>query len=189
LKKILFAFVCLMSLSTAAQASPLTFTAVLTGLNENPSNLSPGIGFATVTIDPATHLMSLNVTFSGLTGTTLASHIHCCTAAPGNVGVATTTPTFAGFPLGVTAGTYLNTLDMTLASSYNPAFVTANGGLAGAEAALFAGIIGGTSYLNIHTSTFGGGEIRGFLAPVPEPATWTLIGLGLGLAAVRRIRK
>jgi hypothetical protein len=42
--------------------------------------------------------------------------------------VATTLPTFAGFPLGVTSGTYINTLDLTLASSYNPAFVTANGG-------------------------------------------------------------
>ena len=193
MKKILFALVCLLSLSTAAQASPLTFTAVLSGPNENPVNASPGIGFATVTIDPVTHLMTLDVTFSGLTGTTIASHIHCCITVPnGTAGVATTTPTFAGFPLGVTSGTFLNTLNMTLASSYNPAYVTANGGTtATAEAALFAGIIAGTSYLNIHTSTFSGGEIRGFLTPaaVPEPGTLALMGLGLGLVAVRRFRK
>jgi hypothetical protein len=73
--------------------------------------------------------MFIDVSFSGLLGTTTASHIHCCTPTPlsGTAGVATTTPTFAGFPLGVTSGTYMNTLDLTLASSYNPAFVTANG--------------------------------------------------------------
>ena len=63
------------------------------------------------------------------------------------------TPTFSGFPLGVTSGSFMQTFDMTQASSYNPAFVTANGGtVAGAEAALLAGLHAGTAYLNIHTS-------------------------------------
>jgi hypothetical protein len=54
---------------------------------------------------------------------------------------------------------------MTSAASYNPAFVTANGGTtAGAEAALLAGLEAGQAYLNIHTTMFPGGEIRGFLA-------------------------
>ena len=57
---------------------------------------------------------------------------------------------------------------MTDASSYNPAFVTANGGtVAGAEAALLAGLHAGTAYLNIHTSMVPAGEIRGFLVEVP----------------------
>ena len=52
--------------------------------------------------------------------------------------VATTTPTFPGFPPGVTSGTYDNTLDTSLASAFNPAFVTDHGGTAaGAETALF----------------------------------------------------
>ena len=45
----------------------------------------------------------------------------------------------------------------------------------GAEAYLFQSIADGTAYLNIHTSMFLGGEIRGFFAPggVPvAPATW-----------------
>jgi hypothetical protein len=84
-----------------------------------------------------------------------------------------------GFPLGVTAGSFSNTYDMTLASSYNPAFITANGGtVASAEAALIGGMVAGGTYFNIHTSVFGGGEIRGFLA-VPEPSTLVFVGAGL----------
>ena len=45
----------------------------------------------------------------------------------------------------------------------------------------------GRAYLNIHTSTNPGGEIRSFLEPVPEPATTGLIAIGLfALVALRR---
>ena len=59
--------------------------------------------------DPALNTMEVQVTFSGLTCPTSAAHIHCCEAMPGanlNVMVATSTPFFPGFPIGVTAGTY-----------------------------------------------------------------------------------
>jgi hypothetical protein len=94
-----------------------------------------------------------------------------------NAGVATTTPTFAGFPLGVTSGTYSNTLDLTLPSSYNPSYLTANNGsTAAAEVALTTAIAQGRAYWNVHSLAFPGGEIRGFLvkddaAPVIEAVT------------------
>jgi hypothetical protein len=159
-----------------------TLTTTLSGPNESPVNASPGTGFATVTYDSAAHTLSVNVTFSGLTAGTTASHIHCCTASPGTgtAGVATTTPTFAGFPLGVTSGSFSSVLDLTLASSFNPAFVTANGGTpSSAEGILAAGLLNGNTYLNVHTSAFPGGEIRGFLVVTPEPSTSLLLVSGL----------
>jgi hypothetical protein len=166
---------------STSHATLYQWTAILDGPSENPANASPGTGFAAVDWDTVSQMMTVNVTFSGLTGPTTASHIHAPVTIPGGTaGVATTTPYFAGFPIGVTSGTYLNTLDMSLASSYNPSYVTANGGtVASAEAALLAAMLAGNSYLNIHSQTFPGGEIRGFLIPVPEPATWALVAGGL----------
>jgi hypothetical protein len=82
---------------------------------------------------------------------------------------------------------------MTLASSYNPAFVSANGGtVSTALNALLGGLESGRGYLNIHSTTYPGGEIRGFLQAVPEPETYVLFLAGLGLMALagrrRRIR-
>jgi len=164
-----------------AQAGSIVYVTTLDGAHESPGNASPGTGTATVTVDDVAHTMRVQVSFSGLTSGTTASHIHAPATGflSGTAGVATTTPTFAGFPSGVTSGTYDNTLDLTQASSYNPAFVTANGGTtAGAEAALLSALAAGKAYLNIHTSSFPGGEIRGFLN-VPEPGSMALLGMGV----------
>src|SRR5207253_2130222 len=126
-----------------------------------------------------TNTMRVEVTFSGLLAPTTASHIHCCTALPGTgtAGVATTVPTFTGFPLGVTSGTYDHTFDMSLASSYNPAFITTTP--LAAFGVLQTGLNAGDAYLNIlHTTTSPSGEIRGFLHAVPEPSTWAMMILG-----------
>jgi hypothetical protein len=176
--------VALLGLVQRTQAAPIFYFANLNGANESPPNASPGTGFAEVTLDLTGHLMRVQVSFSGLLGTTTAAHIHSPTAVPGTgtAGVATATPTFTGFPLGVTSGTYDHTFDMTLSSSYNPAFITANGGtVAGAEAALAAGLAAGEAYLNVHTSVVTGGEIRGFLfqQAVPEPSTISLMAVGV----------
>jgi hypothetical protein len=176
----------------SARATITVFDTFLTGPNEFPANASPGTGYALVVLDDTANTLQVQVLFAGLLGTTTASHIHAATAVPfaGTAGVATTTPTFAGFPLGVTSGSYSNTLDLTSASSYNPAYVTANGGTtASAEAALISAMFAGKSYLNIHTSVFPSGEIRGFLAPVPEPSTLALAGLCAAGVAGRVLKR
>lgn len=175
-----------------AEAAIISYAAALSGANENPPNNSPGIGSTTVTIDDVAFTMRVQIVFSGLTSGTTASHIHAPATPPNNAGVATTTPTFAGFPLGVTSGTYdSGLLDLNAASTYNPSYVTANGGtVLGARTALLAALAAGQAYLNVHTTNFGSGEIRGFLAPVPEPASFVMASLGgLAVLAARKLRR
>ena len=191
MKRVLLVF-AFASLSAQIACAQLEYQAFLDGPSESPPNASPATGFADVTYNPTLHTLHVNVSWSGLTGTTTASHIHAATASPGTgtAGIATTTPYFSGFPIGVTAGTYDNTLDLTQTSSWNASYISGNGGTtAGAEAALASALADDKAYLNIHTTTFGGGEIRGFLVLVPEPSSLALLGLGAGVAGWYRRRK
>jgi hypothetical protein len=189
----LIAALLLAVVAAPAAAANSVYTAVLDGASEAPPNSSPGTGTATVTIDTDAGTMRVQESFSGLTGGNTASHIHCCTALPGTgtAPVATTVPTFTGFPSGVTSGTYGHTFNMLDASSYNPSFITANGGtIDSAFGAFVAGMNTGTAYANIHTPMFPAGEIRGFLAPIPEPETYAMFLAGLALmSAVARRRR
>ena len=185
---LLFAFFMFLGV---AKADQIVLTATLTGAQEVPPTGSPGIGSALITIDTVTNLMTVNVAFAGLVSPTTIAHIHCC-AGPGATAIpATTVPSFPGFPTGVTTGTFLQTFDLTLASSYNPAFIAANGGtVAGAQAAFITGLLNGQAYFNIHTVQFPGGEIRGQLQAVPEPATLLLLTSGvIGVAGALRKRR
>ena len=180
----------------SAPAAAIPLSAILSPANEVPPTASTGSGTAILDLNLAAHTLRVQIAFSGLVPTappgatagTTAAHIHCCLpssfATGVNAGVATTTPTFANFPLGVLAGTYDNTLNLTLASSYNPAFVTLVGGLANAETSLVNGLLGGLTYLNVHTSAFPGGEIRGFVVQVPEPETYALLLAGLAIIGI-----
>jgi hypothetical protein len=102
-----------------------------------------------VTYDDVANTLRVEGQFARLVGTTTMAHIHCCTPPTGNAGVATTTPTLIGFPLGVREGSFDTTLDLTAASSFNTTFISNNGGtVAGARARLVSGLFAGQSYFN-----------------------------------------
>ena len=172
-----------------AIAHPVDYIGTLSNIGEASPAGGPslGTGAVTVTLNEDTFEMRVQVTYSGLTGTTTAAHIHCCTslAGTGTAGVASITPSFTDFTLGGTSGSYNTLFDMSLATgSWNPAYITANGGTPGAAfSALLAGVASGKAYLNIHTSAVGSGEIRAFLAPVPEPQTYALMLAGMAAVA------
>ena len=196
-KKFALSSALALCLAANAEAATLTFFATLSGSAESPPNASPGTGNVTATFDDNTLMMTINAAFSGLLGTATAAHIHCCLpTASNNVGVATMLPSFTDFPLGVTAGTYVHEFDMSLASSYSPAFVTAQGSISAALSALLAGMGSGNAYFNVHTSEFPGGEIRDEFGPtaaaVPLPAALPLLAAGLstmGFMGWRRKRR
>ena len=184
----------------AGWAATSTLVANLTGASKSPPVVSPGTGMATVVLDTTANTMAVNIVFSGLTSGTTASHIHCCLPTSFqtgvNVMVATTTPTFPNFPLGVTSGIYSMLFDLTNPTTYNSAFIASafvpSHTVAEAETVLVSALLAGETYLNIHTTNFPNGEIREFVSAVPEPSTWAmmLIGFcGLGFAVRRSRRK
>lgn len=188
--QIAIAALALAALGGVAQAAPILFTATLTGPEENPPVPSPGTGSATVIFDAEAHSMSVDVTFQGLLAPTSAAHIHGPVTEPqGTAPVATQVPSFVDFPLGVTSGSYSHVFNTLDPATYNPGFVTANGGTAaGAEAAFLAMLLDGTAYLNIHTQQFPAGEIRGFLVQqtdVSAPPAAALFALALLMLAAR----
>ncbi|MDP3739131.1 MAG: CHRD domain-containing protein [Hyphomonadaceae bacterium] len=98
---------------------------------------STGKGAGTFTYDPATHTLTYNVTYEGLTGPAMAAHIH----GPADPGA--NAPPVVPF-----------------ASAVSPISGTAT--LTDAQAADLAA---GKYYVNIHTAANRGGEIRGQITP------------------------
>jgi hypothetical protein len=161
MRKLISSLVVVAALSTGVASAQTTFEAFLTGLGENPPNGAPGSGIGTVVLNAAQNQITVDESWSGLLAPATASHIHGPGGAGTNAGVI--------FPLsGVPAATAGAIPEQTFAIN------------ATQVGYLFSGYL----YMNIHTSVFPGGEIRGQLLLVPEPGTLTLFAAGGALAVV-----
>lgn len=187
--KTLIALAAVAAFATSAQAHLTIYEG--TFVAEVPG--ATGTGTLRMEYDEDDHSLFIDADWSGLSGITTTAHIHCCTAVAntGTAGVAlATNGVLPGFPLGISAGSYTRTIDLSLTTSYGGSFLNGSGGTAaGAEARLISNLTSGKAYFNIHSSTFQGGEIRAFVTVVPEPQTYALMFAGLaslGLLAQRR---
>jgi hypothetical protein len=148
--------------ATSAHATIFVFTTPLSSAGEGTPT-STATGSATVSFNDVAGTVAVNLSWTGLATATPFGHIHCCTTVAGT-GNASVSLDFGAITQAATG---------SFSASYSPATF----------ATLLAGVQAGKAYVNIHTpGTYAGGEIRGFLAPVPEPQSWALM-LG-GMAAL-----
>jgi hypothetical protein len=177
----------------AAAASAQAHLTLFTGTFAAEVTGATGTGSLLMEYDSDGRTLAINASWSGLSGITTTSHIHCCTAVPntGTAGVALAEGgILPGFPLGVSSGSYVRVIDLSQTNQYGGAFLTASGGTAaGAEARLISNLTSGQAYFNIHSSTFAGGEIRAFVTVVPEPQTWALMFGGLAAVSLLARRR
>lgn len=184
----------MLAISPAAQAATF-LSASLSGAQEAPPNASQGLGSSLLVLSDAADTLGVSFAFLGLSGNAMGAGLYCCAPAGVNGGLALSLP---GFVTGATIGAYSNTFNLLAASSYTPAFLAANGSTAlTARSALVSALLGGMAYINISSTAYADGEIRGatqaFLttSPVPEPSQWALLIPGLLLSGemLRRQRR
>jgi hypothetical protein len=183
--------VLVLGVAAVSSAHEHFFTATLNGASQSPANGSAGTASVDVTLDLDILDFRLDVVFHGLSSPVTGAAIHAATATPGSgiAGVAVPVP---GFPVGGTSGVYDQTFTIAVPSSYDPAFIVTSGGTTSdALNAFVASLEDGKAYLNIYTTAFPNGEIRGFLAEVPEPAgiSYLLIGTLSAAAILYRRRR
>jgi len=174
------ALVVLLAVHGSAR-SDFIATATLTGAADDVT--TTGFGQGTVIYNAAAETLSVTLTFNDLTSPTAiptgvpgAAHIHFGTPTPpgGPILFPFLSGVPNGFPLNVMSGSYSTVLTET--STFLPDPADGINTFAQAVSAIEAG----DTYFNIHTVAFPGGEIAGQITVIPEPASLTLLTLGLG---------
>ena len=194
-------------LLSSGQGHAATFLfANLTNSQENPptnptvaATGAPRVSFGTASfiLNDAQTAMTFTATITGIdfdgtqsvdTNDNLAAaHIHAgANLPPVNNGVVWGffgTPFNDNSPNDVVVNKFASGVGFTISGKWD-----ANEGNGTTLAAQLPNIFAGRSYINFHTTQFGGGEIRGQLT-VPEPTTMALLGLGLAGLTGRRLRR
>ena len=156
--KLFITFLTLLIMSAPSQAALYQLSGDMDPFQAltNPGNVGNGIGSIVGDYDDVTNILNYTIEWSNLTSAVTNMHFHL--GAPGVSG---------GVELGIPGpwsspeigtGIVLNATQET-------------------------NLLAGDWYVNVHTSNFGGGEIRGqvLVSAIPLPAAIWLFGSGLGL--------
>lgn len=127
----------------AAQAQMKNVTVQMTEAQEVPPHQGAGAGTAVLTLDPATKTVSWKVTWHDLTSAAIMAHIH------GPASPTTNAPPIVWLGPKGKMDPLPNPLE----------------GSAKLTDAQWADLMAGKDYVNVHTTTNKGGEIRGQITP------------------------
>jgi CHRD domain-containing protein len=141
--------------ATPSSAQVVTLTATLNGGEETPALLTGAVGIATVSVDAVAEELAVTLSVFNLPTGTTAGHIHI-----GPKGIAG--PVVINFP--IPAG---RTGDLPLSFRLGAAAFVARPEIGiNTMADAIQSIVAGNGYVNVHTSQYPAGEIRGQLTPV-----------------------
>lgn len=147
-------------LSLTVNASPNSsrkaFRASLTGYEEVPALSTDGFGSLVAQIDEADESMTVELSYGGLSAEAAAAHFHLGQRAVNGGIVVHLCGTGGTDPCPSQPATVSRTIDAD-------DVVAVQGVEEGDFAALLRAMRAGVIYVNVHTSTFPGGEIRGQL--------------------------
>jgi hypothetical protein len=139
----------------------ITYVANLAAANEVQANgssanvTSTGTGTWTGILNPTTNVLTWTMTYSGLTTNSTASHIHAQAPTSTTASVVLNFATFAGstLTLGATSGTASGSINLSTAAT--PPSLSISGD------SLLKAINAGQAYVNVHSTQYPAGEIRG----------------------------
>jgi hypothetical protein len=155
-KSVLFAALTFLTVAAVpVSAQTFTLTANLHGGEETPIVVTGAFGTATVTVNMATRTITWTVDVFNLPSGVTQAHIHAGAVGAGG-------PTIVNFAVPVTASN-----DFRISGSATDAGITLrpDQGIRSTDDA-FQAILGGNTYVNVHSAVNGGGEIRGQLRVV-----------------------
>jgi Cu/Zn superoxide dismutase len=126
----------------------VTFATTLNGAGENPAKNVPGTGTVTIVKSAGTYTYTIN--YTGMTGALTGAHIHGPATTGVNANVIVPFSTAGAGPSGTLSGTFTSTNTPTISNDSLDVLMRT-----------------GNAYVNLHTATNPGGEIRGQLLQQP----------------------
>ena len=172
MKRSLVVIVAVLALMLGAGSAlaQIPLHADLSGLQEVPPNASPATGTfdGTLSGGPGSWVLTYTNTMTGLTTPCTDSHIHMAPFGL-NGGVV---HHYDNKPIGLQTAVWSGDWRFDDAAPLTDALANA--------------IIAGNTYSNVHSQAFPGGEIRGQIRVVPEPASLGVLAGAAALLVMRR---